>query len=291
MTGKRLNWRRVKINRSYTLEEVARLLGVHKQTVRNWAVQGLEILASQKPHLIRGAALRTFLDNRKFNQTTGKPLSKSTVRATLAALRALFIWLAGQPGFRYRFTYSDADYFNPSERDVQIALSSRARPVPTIEQIRHALNIMPAATVLEKRDRALIAFILLTGCRDRAAVSVKLKHIDLAQRVLYQDPREVETKRGKTITTYFFPVGDEILVFVCDWIRELKNEHLWGPDDPLFPSTEVRRSEKGGFRPIGLKRAHWSNADAVRRVFKQAFEKGLACATSTLTASGRPWCG
>jgi hypothetical protein len=59
-------------------------------------------------------------------------------------------------------------------------LSPRTKAVPTIEQIRHALNTMPAQTVLDRRDRALIAFILLTGCRDRAAVSVKLKHVDLA---------------------------------------------------------------------------------------------------------------
>jgi integrase len=43
-------------------------------------------------------------------------------------------------------------------------------------------------------------------------------------------------------------------------------------DDPLFPSTEVRRSAGGGFQPFGLKRAHWSNADAARRIFKRAFE-------------------
>jgi integrase/recombinase XerD len=208
----------------------------------------------------------------QLNQTTGKPLSKSTVRATLAALRAFFIWLAGQPGFRSRFRYSDADYFNPLERDVQIALSPRARPIPPIEQIRHALNFMPATNVLARRDRALIAFILLTGCRDRAAVSVKLKHIDLTQRVVYQDPREVETKRGKTMTTFFFPVGDVIERIVTDWISELREEHLWGVDDPLFPSTEIIRSESGGFQPSGLKRVPWSNADAARRIFKKAFE-------------------
>lgn len=214
----------------------------------------------------------------QLNQQTGKPLSKSTVRATLTALRAFFIWLAGQPGFKSRFSYSDADYFNPSERDVQIASSPRARPVPTSEQIRHTLNVMPTTTVLERRDRALMAFILLTGCRDRAAVSIKLKHSDIAQRVLYQDAREVETKRGKSITTFFFPVGEDVFAIVADWIGELKATHLWGLDDPLFPSTEVIRSDAGGFRPTGIKRAHWSNADPVRRIFKEAFKRaGLPC--------------
>jgi len=65
MPAKRLNWRRVKVNRSYTYEEAAKVLGVHKHTVRNWTEKGLEILASEKPHLIRGVALRTFLDNQR----------------------------------------------------------------------------------------------------------------------------------------------------------------------------------------------------------------------------------
>ena len=65
MPAKRLDWRRVKINRSYTLDEVARLLDVHKQTVRNWIKAGLEVLSGQKPHLIRGIALKMFLDNRR----------------------------------------------------------------------------------------------------------------------------------------------------------------------------------------------------------------------------------
>jgi len=209
----------------------------------------------------------------QLNQKTGERLSKSTVRSTLTALRAFFIWLADQPGFKSRISYSDADYFNPSERDIQIALSPRARPVPTIEQIRHTLNVMPVDTPLARRDRALMAFILLTGCRDTAAVTVKLKHIDLTQRVLYQDPREVETKFGKSINTTFFPVGGEALDYLTDWIGELKTVHLWGLDDPLFPATEMRRSETGGFHPVGLRRAHWSNADPVRRIFKSAFER------------------
>src|SRR5262245_42205490 len=40
---------------------------------------------------------------------TGKPLSKATVLQTLNALRAFFLWLAGQPGYRSRVRYSDAD--------------------------------------------------------------------------------------------------------------------------------------------------------------------------------------
>ena len=65
MPEKRLDWRRVKISRTYTYDEAAKLLGVHKHSVKNWTRKGLEVLSGEKPHLIRGVALRTFLDNRR----------------------------------------------------------------------------------------------------------------------------------------------------------------------------------------------------------------------------------
>ena len=42
------------------------------------------------------------------NMRTGARLSKAILHLTLAALKAFFLWLAGQSGYRSRFTYSDA---------------------------------------------------------------------------------------------------------------------------------------------------------------------------------------
>ena len=57
------------------------------------------------------------------------------------------------------------------------------------------------------RDRAIIAFTLLTGARDGATASFKLKHIDLVVGKIDQDAREVATKHAKTFPTFFFPVA------------------------------------------------------------------------------------
>jgi hypothetical protein len=73
------------------------------------------------------------------------------------ALKAFTIWLAGRPGYRSRISYSDADYFNVSANDERIAKAVRARPVPSLDEIRKALAAMPTGTVLERRDRAVIA--------------------------------------------------------------------------------------------------------------------------------------
>jgi hypothetical protein len=49
---------------------------------------------------------------------SGEPLSKATLYATLTALQRFFHWLAGQPGYKSRISYPDADYFSLSTKDV-----------------------------------------------------------------------------------------------------------------------------------------------------------------------------
>jgi integrase len=65
----------------------------------------------------------------------------------------------------------------------------RERPVPTLEQIRGVLAAMPHTTEIEQRNRGLIAFTLMTGVRDGALASLKLKHVDLAAAKVVQAGR------------------------------------------------------------------------------------------------------
>jgi len=55
----------VKIHRSYAVEEMASLLGVHKNTIRNWLKQGLEPIDAQRRIVVCGEALRDFLVARR----------------------------------------------------------------------------------------------------------------------------------------------------------------------------------------------------------------------------------
>ena len=59
------NPRLVKIHRSYTVEEVAMLLGKHKNTVRNWVKDGLATIDDKRPMLILGPDLVAFLQERR----------------------------------------------------------------------------------------------------------------------------------------------------------------------------------------------------------------------------------
>jgi integrase len=198
-------------------------------------------------------------------------LSKATLYATLSALKRFFIWLAGQPGYKSRISYSDAEYFNLSAKETRIAKAYRDARVPTLEQIRHVIRTMPAGSEIERRDRALVGFTLLTGARDGAIASLKLRHVDIEQGQVDQDARQVKTKFSKSFTTWFFPVGDDVRQIVVDWVKYLRQEKLWGLDDPLFPATKIVVGETRHFEASGLDRKHWSSAGPIRDIFKRAF--------------------
>src|SRR6266513_5153190 len=102
------------------------------------------------------------------NVRTGERLSKATLNSTFRDLRTFFKWLAGQSGYRSKLSYSDADYFSLSDNDARIASATRDISVPSLEQIAHVLSTMPTATDIERRNRAVIAFTILTGARDAA---------------------------------------------------------------------------------------------------------------------------
>jgi integrase len=204
---------------------------------------------------------------------TGKPLSRATVHSTLSAVKAFFFWLAGQPGYKSKIAYDDANYFNLSDKDVRIANATRQRPVPSLDQINHLLATMPAVSDIELRNRSLIAFTILTGARDGAIASLKMKHINLVERVVHQDARDVRTKASKSFRTWFFPVGGDALEIFTDYCQHLRDKLLWGNDDPLFPATLIAIDESGGFAPCGLRRENWKSAGPIREIFKAAFEE------------------
>jgi integrase len=221
-------------------------------------------------HIEQARAFKRDLAGQRGDRS-GEPLSKATLYATLTALKRFFIWLAGQPSYKSRISYSDAEYFNLSAKESRIAKTTRPARVPSLEQIRHVLKSMPVTTDVERRDHALIAFTILTGARDGAIASFKLRHIDIVEGQIDQDARDVRTKFSKSFVTAFFPVGDDIRAVVVDWVNYLRQDQLWGLDDPLFPATKIELGNGLRFEVAGLDRKHWSNAGPIRKIFKEAF--------------------
>jgi len=177
-------------------------------------------------HHQQAVAFKNHLAEQK-GQQSGEKLSKATLHTTFTALKKFFQWLSREPGYKTRIQYFDAEYFNLSDKDTRIATAQREQRSPTLEQVKHVIATMSANTDIERRNRALIAFTLLTGARDSAIASMKLKHIDLQAGNVFQDAREVKTKFSKTFNTFFFPVGEEIRTIVSEWVLFLREYKLW----------------------------------------------------------------
>ena len=65
MRKRRPNYRLVKIHRSFTVEEIARLFGTHKNTVRAWVRAGLPTCDKRRSMLILGIDLAAYLQARR----------------------------------------------------------------------------------------------------------------------------------------------------------------------------------------------------------------------------------
>ncbi|MGI9511153.1 MAG: tyrosine-type recombinase/integrase [Geminicoccaceae bacterium] len=196
-------------------------------------------------------------------------LSKATALSTVNVLKRFFKWLACQPGYKSRIHLPDVDYLNLSEKDARAATAPRYRDFPTIEQVRKVINGMPSGTEVERRDRALVAFTILTGMRDSAMASLRLKHVDLDRQLVKQDPNEVRTKFSKRIDTFFFPVDDDLIMIVSDWVSYLRDVRLFGNNDPLFPRTAIGQDADGGFVAAGIEAECWATTSPIRAIYRR----------------------
>ena len=120
--------------------------------LKDFATFNREQAVAFKKHLAKTKAERS-----------GEPLAKATLHATVNALKAFFKWLSCQPGFKSRIGVTDIEYLNLSDKEVRAARQPALKRFPTLEQIRKVVLAMPTETLIQRRDRALVAFTIVTG--------------------------------------------------------------------------------------------------------------------------------
>ena len=201
-------------------------------------------------------------------------LSISTVRSTLNSVREFFEWLAIHPQYIKKIDGRAVQYLRLSDNANRAARASREKAPPTLGELEKTLKAMPHGTDIEKRDRAIFAFMIITCVRDDALVSLKRKHVKADEKTVWQDPKLVRTKGRKGIVTRFvaqaMPLAQGI---VLEWLEYVDEVLKFKPNDPLFPKTLVKpNAESMTFEVQGLSREHWANAGPVRELFKAAFK-------------------
>lgn len=185
-------------------------------------------------------------------------------------MRGFFHWLASQPGYKSRISFTDVRYFNNNAKDARAAHAQRPKRYPSLAQCDHTFRLMPAGTRIERRDKAIFTLWVMTGARAGALASLCVQHVDRIEGLIFQDGREVRTKNGKTFETWFFPVDPMYRTHFEAWFAELTDDMLFGPGDALFPKQKIGWAS-GRFEADGFVGEPYANAQIVGKVIRVAF--------------------
>lgn len=210
--------------------------------------------------------VKTYLDALR-----ATPTRMRTKQAKVRHVRGFFDWMIADERLRPKKVRKALLSLRLKDTEIRAGQAVKMVNHATVAQITDTIQAMPSASAVERRNRALLAFTLLSGARDGAIITMKVKHVLLAEREVLQDPNEVATKASKMIATWFFPVGEAIESEVASYLAYLRDELGFSPDDPLFPSTRMGQDDQDCFAPIGLSKTHWASAAPMRKVFKTAF--------------------
>lgn len=123
----------------------------------------------------------------------------------------------------------------------------------------------------QRRDKAIYALLMLTAARDSALASLRLAHVDLVEGYVFQNGREVDTKNGKSIETWFLPVDEMYLITLEAWVIYLRDEKLFGPGDAVFPKPK-QTMKNGRFSFENLSRKPYCNGQKINAIIRAAFK-------------------
>lgn len=225
----------------------------------------------------KAVAFTEWLGTRGAKTKSGK-ISLVTQYNYLRRIKKFFVWLADQPKYKSKILKGDIDYLRLSKADAQVARAGTTKKMPNFEDARKIIEGITGDSEIDRRDRALISFALITGARISAIISLKMKNFDKILKQIDQNPGDgVRTKNSKRILTTFFPIGwNDPEKYFMDWYMYLESKNFQ-PNDPIFPITEgsfVDRKNKHFKETVGQNA--WVGTGAARNIFdKRCKDVGL----------------
>ncbi|OGN14509.1 MAG: hypothetical protein A3G02_00380 [Candidatus Yanofskybacteria bacterium RIFCSPLOWO2_12_FULL_44_13b] len=195
----------------------------------------------------------------------------------LRYLKVFFDWLSRQPGFKSKINQTAVDYLRLSRAEVKIATQPKSVGFPSLEEVKTVIENIKGDSEIEKRDKALISLILLTGARISAVKSLSMRCFDKSNLIIDQDPAlGVETKFRKRIVSSLIPFSyKEPLDYFLKWFDYLENKKGFKPENPIFPATKIENGKEnmsyyntGEVEPI-----FWKSSSSPRKIFEKRFEQ------------------
>jgi integrase len=200
-------------------------------------------------------------------QITGEGrISRSTMRHRASYVRTFLDWLVDQD-FGHKMPRLLSAYLVLRQSHVAVALQPSPREIPTSEEVKKILTEMPVKTLIQRRDRAILAASILFGTRSETTASLRISTIDMAARKVLLDTTKVRIKNSKSQTTFWFPRQRQAEDIVVGWIEELiakgaqPGDALFPPDLNLAYEQRLTRTYPGSVEP-------WKTDAGVRRAFR-----------------------
>jgi integrase len=211
-----------------------------------------------------------WLEERESQTSSGK-LTVVSRDNYIRRVKKFFSWLSGQPGYKSKILKNDVGYLRLSKKDAQTARSRTTRTMPTFDEARKIIERIEIKNEIDRRDRALISFALITVMRIDAIISLRMKIYDEREKRIDQNPGDgVRTKNSKRILTTFFPIGwEEPKLFFVEWYEHLESKGF-GPDDPIFPATLNGFGENSSeYSKDSVGDGFWSGTGSARKIFEK----------------------
>jgi integrase len=209
------------------------------------------------------------------NQATNQPISLTTCHYYLISLNDFFKWLAGQQGYKSKVRLDEVAYLQLDKKQKKMALNPARKRQPTLEIIKRVVDAIEIKTEVDRRDRALICWTLLSGMRDQAIATFPLGCFNPEKRQAHQDPEKgVKTKFSKDILTTLIVFDSAFLEIILDWVNYLRTVKYFTDEQPMFPATKTEQEGADSCSFVGEKvePIFWKTTNSIRAIFKKRFE-------------------
>lgn len=164
------------------------------------------------------------------------PKSRSSISHTASHIRKFLEWLLKQD-FASDLPRDLPDYIDLPRAAYALCLPRPPKKYPLIEEAETMLQRMPSRTLTQQRDRAMFAIAFLGALRADTLISLRLKHLRIAEKLILQDGSVSRTKNGKSLEIWWFPIPEVFSAEVTKW-DDLMRELGFQNDDPLFPDLK-----------------------------------------------------
>lgn len=202
----------------------------------------------------------------------GNQIKRSTVEFHLSTIQEFLKWVRDQKGYKNKIILRDIDYLNlTAEERKKLCSSKKILVLPESDDVIQQINLIPKATEIDLRDRAIFAFLMCTGVRAKALISLPIVSFNAKQMFVDQNPDYgVKTKNSEHIISKFLNRGEKLVEEFLSWYRFLKYDKKFEDHYPLFPKPD--RQTKGNTAIYTYKNVSskfWKSQSSLNRMLQK----------------------